>query len=388
MASSSLDNAGSPRLAVVGISLSGTCGVRDHARLLAQELEREGIACTSHWLQREQRSLRGSRAEIRAWSRQLAAELAEHRVEAVLLHYSVFSYSYKGLPLFVRPVLAALRAARAPVIGVLHEFAYPWMYGGWRGAVWAVSQRAILVEVMRASAAAIVTADFRASWLASRPWLARRPVLVAPVFSNLPPPSRAPVGERGTPTPVVGLFGYSYQGAAVALVIDAVRELKDRGLPVKLSLLGAPGPASAAAAEWSAAAGARGVADAISFSGALPAQELSDALAACDVLLFADTAGPSPRKGTLAGALASGAPVVAIDGPRNWPELIGGEAVRMARPTAASLADAIAALLSDDAARRALGARGRSFAEREMGVARTAAAVRTLLDELRVTHPR
>ena len=35
----------------------------------------------------------------------------------------------------------------------------------------------------------------------------------------------------------------------------------------------------------------------------LPAQALSDALSSCEVLLFGDTAGPSPRKGTLAGSI-------------------------------------------------------------------------------------
>jgi hypothetical protein len=33
----------------------------------------------------------------------------------------------------------------------------------------------------------------------------------------------------------------------------------------------------------------------LSFTGVLPAQSLSNALAACDVLLFTDSAGPSPR---------------------------------------------------------------------------------------------
>ena len=50
------------------------------------------------------------------------------------MHYSVFSFSHKGLPLFVPDGLLGAAAARVPVIVVLHEFAYPWLYGGWRGA--------------------------------------------------------------------------------------------------------------------------------------------------------------------------------------------------------------------------------------------------------------
>jgi glycosyltransferase involved in cell wall biosynthesis len=114
----------------------------------------------------------------------------------------------------------------------------------------------------------------------------------------------------------------------------------------------------------------------------LPAQALSNALAECDVLLFADTTGPSSRKGTLAGSLASGRPLVAIDGRRTWSELIRCEAAEVVAPTSQAFAEAIAALLADEDAREALGARGRTFYEREMDIARTTEAVSRLLGEV------
>jgi hypothetical protein len=178
------------------------------------------------------------------------------------------------------------------------------------------------VELVRASGAVLVTADFQARWLQSRAWLPRRPLLVAPVYSNLPPPREQ--AERGEGSRVLGVFGYAYQGAAMALVLDALEQLVRGGSDVRLALLGAPGRESAAAQELAHAARARGVAERVSFAGPLPAQELSDALARCDALVFSDQGGPSSRKGTLAGALASGAPVVALDGPRTWPELRAG----------------------------------------------------------------
>jgi glycosyltransferase involved in cell wall biosynthesis len=181
--------------------------------------------------------------------------------------------------------------------------------------------------------------------------------------------------------PVVGLFGYSYQGAAVSLILDALRELRERGVAAHLELLGAPGRSSSAGEAWLAGARTRALSDALSFSGALHAQALSDELAACDVLLFADAAGPSSRKGSRAGSLASGTPVVAIDGPQSWPELVHADALRVVEPTATALAEALAALLGDRRERESLGARGRSFAAHEMGVARTAEAVRALMDE-------
>ncbi len=372
------------RLAVVGMSVRATCGVRDHAGLLADALTHENVAPSLHWLQRGETSPPAARSEIRAWTRQLALELDGSRPDAVLLHYSVFSYSHRGLPLFVHPTLAALHSSRIPLVAMMHELAYPWMYAGWRGNLWALTQRALLIDVMRASGAAIVTADSRARWLASRPWLPKRPVLVAPVFSNLPPPEAAPPRDR--PGQVIGLFGYSYQGAAVSLVLDALRLLHDRGGDVQLRLLGAPGRSSSTGEAWLTAARARELAPALSFSEALPAQALSNALAACDVLLFGDAAGPSSRKGTLAASLASGRPVVALDGRNRWEKLIEAEAASVVQPAPRALADAIDALLADEHRRETLGARGRSFAEREMGVARSAEAVTTLLDDLLGRH--
>jgi glycosyltransferase involved in cell wall biosynthesis len=314
------------------------------------------------------------------WTQALARELDAGRPQAILLHYSVFPFSHKGVPLFVRPVLSALRARGIPIVTVLHEFVYPWGYGGWRGGLWAATQRALLVEVMRSSAAAIVTADSRAQWLSSRRWLPSRPVLVAPVFSNLPPPAAAPRGHRESP--VIGLFGYSYQGAAVSLILDSIGDLRARGVRLQLRLLGGPGASSPAGEEWLAGARARNLEGVLCFTGRLPAQVLSNALAACDVLLSADSSGPTSRKGSLAGSLASGRPVVAIDGPLTWPELVRRQAVRLARPTSGAVAETVASMIADEDARDALGSRGRAFSQQEMGVARTVQAVRTLLDRV------
>jgi glycosyltransferase involved in cell wall biosynthesis len=354
--------------------------VRDHATLLAEALSGENVSCSLHWLYRSEETIRATRSEIRSWTRELAAELETHQPEAVLLHYSVFSYSYRGLPLFVHPTLSALRGSRIPLVTILHEFAYPWRRAGLHGTAWALSQRAVLIEVMRASAAVVVTIDGRANWLASRVWLPRRPVAVAPVFSNLPPPVVRPGPDRQSP--VIGLFGYSHEGAVVPLVLDAVRLLEERGRGVGLMLLGAPGRSSAVAEAWLAAARTRSITHALSFSGTLAAQDLSDALAACDILLFADHPGPTSRKGTLAASLGSGTAVVAIDGPHSWSELIQAQAVHMVQPTSDALASGLDTLLGDEGLRQALGARGRAFAERQMSVARSARVVAGLLDDV------
>jgi glycosyltransferase involved in cell wall biosynthesis len=365
------------RVAVVGISTDRTCGVRDHAVLLAEGLAAQGVSCSLHWLWREGQTFASARAQISAWTRRLAGEAGEAPPDAVLLHYSVFPYSYRGVPVFVGRTLAALGDLRVPIVPLLHEYAYPWGRGGVRGATWAATQRAALIGVMRASAAAVVTAPFRVDWLESRVWLPRRPLAVAPVFSNLPPPSLA--RDAAAQDDVIGLFGYAYEGAAIAPVIDALRRLRETGAPVRLALLGAPGRSSAAGEAWERAARAGGVERLLSFSGRLSAQELSDALAACTVLLSADPSGPTSRKTTLAASLASGAPVVAIDGQRTWRELREAGAATVVPGDGGALAAAVLALLEDRRARDALGSRGREFARSAMSVERSAATIAELL---------
>jgi len=348
--------------------------VRDHAVLLAEALAQEHVDSSIHWLWRTERSLSGSRSQLRAWAGALAAELEANPPDGIVLHYSVFSYSYRGLPLFVPTVLAALARTRRPVVTILHELAYPWRRSGLHGEAWALTQRAALIAVMRSSASVVVTTPFNAEWLASRRWLPRRAVDLAPVFSNLPAPGGKPSPtDRGVP--VVGLFGYAYEGAAVSLVLDALRQLHDRGLAVELRLLGAPGRSTPAAEAWLAGARARSLEQALSFSGVLPGQELAAELAACELLLHAEPSGPTSRKGTLAASLASGRPVVALDGPRRWGELVESRAALVVAPTAAALAEGVAGLLDDVDEREALGLRGGSFSERAMGVRRSARVV-------------
>ncbi len=386
------------RVASLGISTTTICGVRDHGALLAGALAHEGCDCSTHWLDRHRETLAAVHAEVGAWMQALPVRLTESHAEVALLHYSVFAYSFRGLPLFVHPVFAAVRKAGLPLVTILHEFVYPWGRDGLRGVTWAVSQRALLIDVMRASDAVVTTTDFQAEWLASRPWLARRPVAVAPVFSNLPAPDAAPPSVSGlasapvTASPIpaaperdeatIGLFGYGYGPASAALVAGALRRLQDGGVRACLKLLGAPGRDSPAGEAWLGAAREAELAQQPSFSGALAAQQLSDALAACDVLLFVDPIGPNSRKTTLAASLASGRPVVAVDGPRCFGELADAGAAEIVAPNSQALATALADLLADSDRGERLAARGRVFAEQSMSATRAARTIAGLLRDV------
>jgi glycosyltransferase involved in cell wall biosynthesis len=365
------------KLATVGVSLGTPCGVHDHAQRLAESLAQQGFSSALHWLWRSEAPFAASRAEIGQWTKQLASELEREEPGALLLHYSVFAYSYRGLPVFVRPVLAVARKLGLPTVALLHEYAYPWHRQGVRGKAWALSHRLLLRDVMRACSAVAVTTDFRADWLSTRAWLPRRPMALAPVYSSLPAADAgaAPARER----PLIGLFGYAHEGVVKAVVLDALRSLQDRGVDVELLLAGAPGRSSAAGESWLAGARRRGLLRDPVFSGMLPAQELSNTLSGCAVLLSADNIGPTSRRTTLAASLAAGAPVVALDGRHSWQELRDSEAALLVEPTAGALAGALAELLEDAERRAQLARRGREFASSAMSAERSARAVGGLL---------
>ncbi len=364
------------RVAVLGVSIDDPCGVRDHAALLAEALDAQGVSCSLHWLSRSAGgSLAADRAEARSWAQATARELHESRPQALLLHYSVFAFSHRGVPLLLQPVLGALQALQLPLVGFMHELAYPWHLGGLRGKVWSATQRIALRGLVSDCTGIVVTAEARAEWLRTRAWLPSRPTAVAPVFPNLPAASPEQAIEPGR----LGLFGYAHEGVARDVVLDALALARERHGELRLVLLGAPGSLSPAGEQWRQAAAGRELSDALSFSERLGAQQLADVLASCELLLFAERGGPTSRKTTLAASLASGRPLVALDGRNSWSELLAADAVLATRPDAKALAEAIVGLLADQDERVRQAARGRAFAERTMSVEHSASIVATAL---------
>lgn len=361
-----------PGVAVVGLSFEGACGVQDHTTLLTSALTASGIPVHTQWLVRHRSSLLDARTEVRGWTGSLGTSLRTAQPGAVVVQYSVFSYSHRGVPLFVPTVFSAVRDLGIPVVTFLHEFAYRWRGGGWRGTVWAATQRLSLVQVMRHSDAVIVTTEQRRDWILTRRWLPRRPIRVTPVFSNLPKGGgTAPPAGR----PTVGIFGYAYEGVAVTAVLDALSILRRQGCDVPLLLMGSPGPDSDAARLWLTAARDRGLASEVKITGFEPAQQLADRIATCSVLVFPDSRGPSSRKGTLAAALGSGRPVVAVDGPDRWDELVQADAVQLVAPDGPALAHGIKQVLQDAGRAEGLAGRAHAFAAAELTVERTAEVV-------------
>lgn len=340
------------RILNVGLSEGAICGVRDYAAGLTAELRSMGHQVETAW-----HSTSEPTSQVSSWLAGTLEGARDAGTDVIVWQYSVFTYSTRGIPTLAIPFARQLQRAGIPVVTVLHEFAYPWHRNGWRGMAWAVTQRCALGTVLRASSGLVVTVEDRAAWLNRRPWLPHRPTLIAPVFSNLPE-SFVPSTAGGDQFRV-GIF--SYPLIAIPVAIPALARLRLAVPGAELWLLGGPGPESTLAHTWQRAAAEAGMAHAIRFTGVLGGEELAREIAKCDVCLYHDGDGPSSRKGSLAAVLALGKPVLAVDGPKTWPELAREHAVELVSSQPGPVGDALLQLAANDDARRELGYRARSF---------------------------
>ncbi|HET7568455.1 MAG TPA: glycosyltransferase [Gaiellaceae bacterium] len=339
------------RLLVAGASAEEICGTRDAATVLAGPLGAAGAEVETVWWER-------GAQPFPAWTRDLTARA--RGADAVLWHYSPFTYATRGVPTLVPAVVRAIRRGGAPLVVLLHELVFPWRPEP-RALVWAATQRAALLPVLRAAAGAVVTTNDRRDWLASHRLLPRRPLLFLPVPSNLPAaaaPDRDGGGLR------IGVFGFRRDELPVEVVVDAVARVRERDASARLVLAGAPGPDRPEADAWRGAAGRAGIADALSFTGVLPADELAAAIAGLDVVVFPDPMGPTSRRGTLAAALAQGRPVVAFQGPLTWERYAAEGALDLVAPSSEALAARLVELAADPDLRARRGAAARAFHER------------------------
>lgn len=353
------------RILVAGSSTSDVCGVRDHAEILSASLAKAGVGVETVWEES------GDSLPVWHLARVIVERCRRVQPDAVLLEYSVFAFSWRGIPVVV-PLLAwALRRVGVPVILFAHEFAYPWRRRGWRGWLHAVSQRVALAPLVATADALIVTTDNRVEWMQSRWWLPGRPVICAPVFSNISVSSSASSVEEIPGR--VGIFSFGAECLEDTLVTAAIARVTRVVPDAHLLLIGAPGPDSAAGRRWKQVADEAGCP--VMFTGAVEEDEVSTQLSTCPVMLFPDPAGPSSRKTSLAAALAHGRAVIALDGPERWKEFLGADAVVMVEPSPERLAASLGHLLTDPAERSRIGGNARAFAEQHQSPARAAEQV-------------
>jgi glycosyltransferase involved in cell wall biosynthesis len=340
------------KLLVVGASTTEVCGIRDCAGVLEPALGALGVEVRTAWWERRRE------ADPDRW----LAAVQQAQPDAILWHYTPTAYGRRGLPTLAPRVVRQLAATGAPVFVLLHELAQDLRSRGWRGFVQGSVQRLLLARLLGGAAGAVVTTEERLRWLETRRWLPRRPLAFVGVPSNVPVTNGAGAKNGALR---IGVFGFhEWSGLRVEPVAAAVAAVPR----ATLVLLGAPGPDSREADEWRRAAAQAGCP--VEFTGVLEAPELSCALAGLDLVVTADVAGPTPRKGTLAAALAHGLPVVALDGPLTWPAFAEAGAIAVA--AAPVLSTAVRTLSDSPAERTLLGERGRVFYEQRLSAAVTA----------------
>ena len=363
---------------VIGSSSSEICGVRDYAGRMSDELLNQGISITTCWWNRApNESLSKTSTSANTWQLRVNRHIADMRPSAIVLHYSAFAFSFRGIPICFRGLMKALDPD-IPLITILHEYAYPWHRNRWKGIVWGISQRAVLRILVRNSTSLVVTTSQRRDWIASRRYLPDRPTAVSPVFSNLPPPTSRTL-SKGSKI-LIGLFGYGQEGTTIELTLQTLARIHELGFDADLRLLGSPGAHSPIGHLWRAIAAKLKVLEYVDFTGVLDAQVLSDSLASCDILLLMDTDGPTARKTTLAASLGSGRPVIAIDGPNAWSDIVESNALIVTEPTVAALSVAIITLVNDPDESSLVGRRGLSFAGMYMSLSRSTKVITDLIE--------
>ncbi|GAC1361645.1 MAG: hypothetical protein NVSMB32_00920 [Actinomycetota bacterium] len=373
------------RLLVVGASATAICGVRDCSRVLTGALTERGLAVSTAWWERgSTRGLRCGLRGLRSWRGDVSRINSERGCDIIVWHYSVFTHSLRGVPLLAPLMARSLNKLGVPVVLYLHEFVYPFGRSGWRGLLWALSQRAALRALFTKSAGAVATTQERAGWIAGRVWLPRRPIAFVPVFSNLPPQPAHPDASGELKTLSLGVLGFGSEGTQVDTVIGALRGLPAHGIDGRLLLLGAPGPDGAHGEAWRRSARRSGCEPAVSFTGIRQPQELAQDLAAVDVVVFPEVSGPTSRRGTLAASLACGKPIVALDGPDTWRRFIDERAMVLVPDSSEAMLEEIVSLAEDPSRRRALGGRARDFYCRYLAPAVAATTMETFLRSLRV----
>jgi glycosyltransferase involved in cell wall biosynthesis len=124
--------------------------------------------------------------------------------------------------------------------------------------------------------------------------------------------------------------------------------------------------ADAFRAELMALAERRGIAGAVTFTGYLPAEEVSEALHGCDVAALPFCEGVTTKSGALLTALAHRLPTAVTVPARPDPELVDGQTVALidARRDAAAVARTVDLLLRDEVLRRRLAGGGERLVAR------------------------
>ncbi|MDQ7904970.1 glycosyltransferase [Phytohabitans sp. ZYX-F-186] len=298
------------------------------------------------------------------------------RPDLVHVQFAPSAYRFSALP----GLLPRLLPAGTRLVTTLHEYGW-WTAPAWIPApAWRPLERLRLWDretalLVPASRAVVVTNPDHGAEVRRR--TGRRAVLI-PIAPNVdragPPPDRAATRRRlglGFEDFLLVFFGFVHPVKGVRYLLEALPALRSVRPGVRLVVAGGfasqalpEGEARAFRRELETLADRRGVAGAVTFTGYLPADEVSALLAAADAAVLPFTAGVSVRSGALLAALAHGVPTAVTVPDQPDPRLRDGENVAAirARRDAAAIAVTLRRLIVDARLRERLAEGGRSLA--------------------------
>lgn len=387
---------GGPRVGLVcGHFDPARDGVADYTRQLARHLRSAGlepVICTA----RSYAPSAAGTAEDRIvgvterWSAggvvRAAHELAGLRLDVVHVQFAPSAYGFSRAV----GLLPGLVPAGMPVVATLHEYgvwAADGVGGRARSAVWSAVERRRLADretlLLVPRAARLLTTAPEHDRVLSARFGGGLSAVQLPVAPNIPVRPIDPEHARAAARSVLGLppdavlavfFGFLHPEKGLERLIEAVAQVRRAHPRLRLILAGGLESHSVLGAEAAAlrheledVARRHGVADAVTFTGYLPEEDVSRLLLSADVAVFPFNAGVTGKSGSLVAALAHGVPTIATSPPGASTRATEVEGVFRVPPRdTAALADSLRRVLSY-----------RALAARLILAGRTVAASRT-----------
>jgi glycosyltransferase involved in cell wall biosynthesis len=297
---------------------------------------------------------------MRCWG-QIGNIAESERFDVLDIQYEPAAYAMRIGVNFL-PGGWARRRIKTPIVTTFHDLLVPYLFPKAGSLRWKVVE-----YLARGSDAVIVTNEEDRARFSTL----QRPISdlhVIPIGSNIDPSlagefDRAAERTRWGIQPdeyLLGYFGFLNLSKGGSDLMQALKVLSDRGLPVKLLLVGGrTGSSDPTNAEYAAQVeklvAALGVRDRVIATGYLEAHEVSRALLICDVMVLPYVDGASLRRGSLHAAIAHGKPIVTTEPRYPIAGLPHEESVLYVPPSdPQSLAEAVRRALQDDALRARL----------------------------------
>ncbi len=344
-------------------------GVADYTRRLVEALRTAGSEVLDVPVDPGPRGARDAARTVRAW-----------RVgpdDVVHLQFAPSAFGFSGWPGVLLPDL--LRTL--PLVTTVHE------YGWWSWSprvpapLWPPLERRGLLDretgrlVPRSAAVVTTNAEHEHALRERFPAADLHRLPIPPNVTVVPGNDRAATRARWSvpaDAEVVAFFGFVHPVKGLRYLVDALARLTEERPRLHLVIAGGftslALPADEAAAfrgELTDHVAAAGIADRVTITGHVPAEEVSAVLGAADIAAFPFTAGATTKSGALLAALDHGLPTIVTRRSEQGPdaELVDGRTVVVAPAVrdADVLVTALRRLLGDPALAARVGAGGREL---------------------------